>query len=104
MQVLRKFVFGVALLTVVLIFNSCSDNEDEVFRKGDQTPIHLAVLLDLEGEQSTLGQDAMNGFVLGLQNASSVESPYVYASLVDTKTDPKVTLNSAKAVLPNVVV
>ncbi len=105
MKVLRKFLLIVAMSVSVITLNSCFDKgESEVFRKGEQSPIHLAVMLDLDGGQSTLGQEAMNGFVLGLQDAQSGESPYVYASLIDTKTDPTVTVNSAKAVLPNIIV
>lgn len=105
MKILRKFLCAFVLATAALTLNSCFDQgESKVFRKGDDTPIHLAVMLDLDGGQSTLGQEAMNGFLLGLQDAQSGESPYVYVSLIDTKTDPKLTVNSTEAVLPNIVV
>jgi len=64
----------------------------------------VAVLLDLQGSQATLGQPAMNGFVLGLRQANSLQSPKIFASLLDTKTDPEITRDAAKQVTPAVSV
>lgn len=105
MKILRKTIALAALCLGTVSLNSCFNGDgSEVFREGDQTPIHLAVMLDLDGGQATLGQEAMNGFLLALQNAKSGESPYVFTSIINTKTDPTVTVNSTKAALPNIVV
>jgi branched-chain amino acid transport system substrate-binding protein len=64
----------------------------------------IAVLLDLSGGQATLGQPAMNGFVLALQKASARQNPYVFAALLDTRTDPTTTLVAARTVVSSAVV
>jgi len=57
----------------------------------------IAVLLDLEGAQASIGQPAMNGFLLGLQQATE-HDPIVFSALFDTETDPETTVAAAKAV------
>lgn len=59
---------------------------------------NVAVLLDLQGSQATLGQPAMNGFVLGLRQANPLQSRKIFASLLDTKTDPEITREAAQQV------
>jgi len=58
----------------------------------------LAGLLDLQGAQASLGRPAMNGFVLGLQQASENE-PLPFAALIDTKSDPEATKSAARDVV-----
>ena len=58
----------------------------------------LAVLLDLQGAQASLGRPAMNGFVLGLQQASENE-PLPFAALIDTRSDPEATKSAARDVV-----
>jgi branched-chain amino acid transport system substrate-binding protein len=64
----------------------------------------VAVLLDLQGSQATLGQPAMNGFVLGLQQAHPLQSPGIFASLLDTQTDSEITSETAKRIVSAVSV
>ena len=59
---------------------------------------NVAVLLDLQGGEATLGRPAMNGFVLALQKADPLQHPKVFALLLDTKTDPEITRETAKRV------
>jgi branched-chain amino acid transport system substrate-binding protein len=58
----------------------------------------VAVLLDLRGAQASLGRPAMNGFVLGLQQASA-HGPIPFAALLDTETDPSATRSAARRVV-----
>jgi branched-chain amino acid transport system substrate-binding protein len=58
----------------------------------------LAGLLDLQGAQASLGRPAMNGFVLGLQQASENE-PLLFSALIDTKSDPEATKAAARDVI-----
>ena len=58
----------------------------------------LAGLLDLQGAQASLGRPAMNGFVLGLQQASENE-PLPFAALIDTRSDPEATKSAARDVV-----
>jgi branched-chain amino acid transport system substrate-binding protein len=104
-KLFRKSVLFVTLLVTAFIFSGCNEsNSKRASSGGETTPIHLAVMLDLDGGQSTLGQEAMNGFVLALQDGSTDETTRVYTSLIDTKTDHKITVEAAKAVIPHVVV
>jgi branched-chain amino acid transport system substrate-binding protein len=57
----------------------------------------LAALLDLQGAQASLGRPAMNGFVLGLQQANENE-PLLFSTLIDTKSDPEATKSAARDV------
>jgi len=61
-------------------------------------PVALAALLDLQGAQASLGRPAMNGFVLGLQQASE-NDPLLFSALIDTKSDPEATKSAAKDVV-----
>jgi len=63
-----------------------------------------AVLLDLTGAEASLGRPAMNGFVLALQEAPIQNEPNLFATFLDTKTDPATTLLAAKSVISRVVV
>jgi branched-chain amino acid transport system substrate-binding protein len=63
--------------------------------------VRIAALLDLEGDQASLGRPAMNGFVLGLQQGSDHGSPS-FAALLDTRSDPEVTASVAQDVVPSV--
>lgn len=64
--------------------------------------VKVAVLLDLQGGQASIGRPAMNGFVLALQEVSPARAPKPFAALVDTKTDKAVTLAAAKKLAPAV--
>jgi branched-chain amino acid transport system substrate-binding protein len=66
-------------------------------------PVALAALLDLQGGQASLGRPAMNGFVLGLQQASENE-PLLFSALIDTKSDPEATKSAARDVVSTVSV
>jgi branched-chain amino acid transport system substrate-binding protein len=61
----------------------------------------IAALLDLRGAQATLGRPAMNGFVLGLQQASE-HGPIPFAALIDTESDPGTTRSAARRVVSTV--
>jgi branched-chain amino acid transport system substrate-binding protein len=63
-----------------------------------KAPVALAALLDLQGAQASLGRPAMNGFVLGLQQASENE-PLLFSALIDTKSDPETTKSAARNVV-----
>jgi branched-chain amino acid transport system substrate-binding protein len=58
----------------------------------------VAVLLDLTGDQSSLGGAAMNGFVLALRQASPAGFPLAFFALIDTRSDPAATESAANAV------
>ena len=60
---------------------------------------NVAVFLDLEGNQASLGQAAMNGFVLALQTADPGQNRKLFVSLIDTKTNPAMTLSAANSVV-----
>jgi branched-chain amino acid transport system substrate-binding protein len=64
-------------------------------------PQPIAVLLDLQGAQASIGRPAMNGFVLGLQRATE-DGPDTFAALIDTKSDPDTTRSDARAVVSTV--
>ncbi len=55
----------------------------------------VAVLLDLQGAQASIGRPAMNGFVLGLQHGNE-QGPIPFTALIDTKSDPKATESAAR--------
>jgi len=61
----------------------------------------VAVLLDLQGAQASLGRPAMNGFVLGLQQGG-VEGTIPFAALIDTQSDPAVTESAARNLVSSV--
>ena len=65
---------------------------------------NVAVLLDLQGAQATLGRPAMNGFVLALQEANPIQRRKIFASLLDTKTDPVITRKAARRVVSSISV
>ncbi|HXV64988.1 MAG TPA: ABC transporter substrate-binding protein [Vicinamibacteria bacterium] len=60
-----------------------------------------AVLLDLEGAQASIGRPAMNGFVLGLQEAAG-DGLLPFVALLDTKSDPETTREAALAAASSV--
>ena len=64
----------------------------------------VAVLLDLEGAQASIGKPAMKGFLLGLQEAAIDLTPKLFATLIDTKTDPNTTRQAAEAIVSRVTV
>jgi len=66
-------------------------------REEERTTL-MAVLLDLEGGQATLGRPAMNGFNLALQHAKFKNASRIFTAFLDTKTDPAITLSAAKSV------
>jgi len=64
-------------------------------------PAPVAVLLDLQGSQSSLGRPAMNGFVLGLQEAGA-DDVLPFVALLDTESDPRATESAARSVAARV--
>jgi branched-chain amino acid transport system substrate-binding protein len=60
-----------------------------------------AVLLDLEGAQASIGRPAMNGFVLGLQEAA-VDGVVPLVALLDTQSDREKTREVARAMASKV--
>ncbi len=87
-----KFLFCLYLVTFYIPLASGD------YRHKDVTA-NVAVFLDLEGSQASLGQAAMNGFVLALQEADLGQTRKLFASLIDTKTDPTTTLSAANSVV-----
>lgn len=79
-------------LSLSLFLTSCTDDREE--------PAKVVVMLDLKGGQSTLGQEAMNGFLLGWQNAPTEISSKVYLSLIDTQSDKTATKIAAQNSAP----
>jgi branched-chain amino acid transport system substrate-binding protein len=63
----------------------------------------IAALLDLQGAQASLGRPAMNGFVLGLQQATE-HAAIPFAALLDTESDPAATAAAASNVVSSVSV
>lgn len=61
----------------------------------------VAVLLDLQGAQASIGRPAMNGFVLGLQQVNKTGNVYLSA-LIDTQSDPEVTRSAANGIASRV--
>jgi branched-chain amino acid transport system substrate-binding protein len=92
-----------ASLVFVLVLLACSTIAPARHRHADRGA-KAAVLLDLTGGQASLGQPAMNGFVLALQTADPTQMPPLFASLLDTKTDPDTTLAAVKTVLSTISV
>ena len=72
--------------------------------RGETPIIHLSVLLDLDGGQATLGQPAMNGFFLALQQADLQQASKIFTTFLNTKSDPTITLSAAISVQKNVSV
>lgn len=62
----------------------------------------IAALLDLQGAQASLGRPAMNGFVLGLQQARG-HGAIPFAALIDTESDPSATRSAARRVVSTVL-
>lgn len=73
-------------LFISLIFSSCLQEDKS---------IKAVVLLDLKGGQSTLGQEAMNGFLLALQQAPLEMSSLLYISLIDTESNQETAKQAA---------
>lgn len=65
------------------------------------TSAPMAVLLDLQGAQASIGRPAMNGFVLGLQQGSEQGNVY-FSALIDTQSNPEVTESVARDVVSKV--
>lgn len=65
---------------------------------------NAAVFLDLKGGQASLGQAAMNGFVLALQAADPDQNRKLFASLIDTETNPATTFSAANSIVSAVSV
>ncbi len=87
-------------LVLIWIQAGAVDASTKIKSKHGRTA-RIAVLLDLEGAQASIGRPAMNGFVLGLQEASE-DGPTLFAALVDTKSDPQTTRSDAKAIVSSV--
>jgi branched-chain amino acid transport system substrate-binding protein len=88
-------------LVLVLLLTSCSTSvpaRDQLEDLG----VKAAVLLDLTGGQTSLGQPAMNGFVLALQQSDPTQTPKIFAALLDTATDSATTLAAANTVVSTI--
>lgn len=79
-----------------LVLTSCSTEEDESAK--------IVVMLDLHGSQSSIGQEAMNGFLLGWQQGNEEMNSKMFVSVVDTRTDMGVTEKVANLTAPQVVI
>lgn len=62
---------------------------------------NLAVLLDLQGAQASIGRPAMNGFILGLQGANT-HALLPFAAMIDTESSPDATRSAARSVVSSV--
>lgn len=62
-------------------------------------PLQIAVFNDLTGGQSSIGQPAMNGFLLGLQQFATGLGP-AFVAPVDTRTDDSATLEQVSRYAP----
>jgi branched-chain amino acid transport system substrate-binding protein len=93
----RATVFVLALLWTGIAASAASARD----HRGNRRPAPIAALLDLRGAQASIGRPAMNGFVLGLQDADEHE-PVPFAALIDTRTDPDVSRSAARAVVSSV--
>lgn len=60
-----------------------------------------AVFLDLTGSQGSLGQQAMNGFLLALQNASPDTAKQISLRIVNTESDLDLTKRLVQEISPN---
>jgi branched-chain amino acid transport system substrate-binding protein len=90
-QVLKFLVY----LYLVFFFAPLAGGDD----RHNAVAANVAVFLDLEGGQASLGQAAMNGFVLALQAADPGQNRKLFVSLIDTKTNPATTLSAANSVV-----
>lgn len=59
-------------------------------------------MLDLHGSQGSIGQEAMNGFLLGWQQGNEEINSKIYVSTIDTKTDIGITERAANLTAPQV--
>lgn len=74
------------------------------FSKSEHRPsrtVRIAVLLDLQGAQASIGRPAMNGFMLGIQQGSE-HGPIPFSALIDTKSDPEATKSAARKIFSSV--
>lgn len=90
-QILKFLVY----LYLVSFFAPLASGDD----RHNAVAANVAVFLDLEGGQASLGQAAMNGFVLALQAADPGQNRKLFVSLIDTKTNPATTLSAANSVV-----
>lgn len=90
-QILKFLVY----LYLVFFFTPLAGGDD----RHNAVAANVAVFLDLEGGQASLGQAAMNGFVLALQAADPGQNRKLFVSLIDTKTNPATTLSAANSVV-----
>lgn len=63
--------------------------------------VPIAVLLDLEGSQASIGRPAMNGFLLGLEQDNQ-QGLIAFSALINTKSDKQTTESAAKKVASQV--
>ena len=95
----RSLCFSFFMLLMISAVSEATASDRDKHRSAK-----VAVLLDLQGAQTTLGRPAMNGFVLALQEANPTQRRKIFASLLDTKTDPVITRKTAKRVVKAVSV
>jgi branched-chain amino acid transport system substrate-binding protein len=88
-----------AILIVLILLGPAIGPTDTTAGLGNQqmAATRIAVLLDLQGNQGSLGRPAMNGFVLGLQQGSG-QGPIPFSALIDTKSDPQASASAARRV------
>jgi branched-chain amino acid transport system substrate-binding protein len=98
-----KFFYTLTLTLLLSLLSAPSDPIHGLDPNEDRDVI-VAVLLDLEGAQASIGQPAMNGFVLALQKADASRMTTLFATLMDTKTDPATTLQAARKAVTRVTI
>lgn len=92
---MKTFHYFLTLL-ILSLCTSCSTEEDKSAK--------VVVMLDLQGSQSSIGQEAMNGFLLGWQQGNEEINSRIYISVIDTRTDMGVTEKAAHNTAPLVAV
>jgi branched-chain amino acid transport system substrate-binding protein len=95
----RSFCFFLLILFMIS-YTSVAPASD---RDKDRAT-NVAVLLDLQGGQGTLGRPAMNGFVLALQEVDPLQKRKFFSLLLDTQSDPVITKKATRRVVSGVSV
>jgi len=85
-----------SMVLLILFMMSCASLP---FASDRERSANVAVLLDLQGAEATLGRPAMNGFMLALQEANPIQRRKIFVTLLDTKTDPEITRKAAQRVV-----
>jgi branched-chain amino acid transport system substrate-binding protein len=89
-------------LTLILIISCAYSNSWAQKVKTPSESYKVAVLLDLQGRQSSLGVPAMNGFLLAMQRLSTNDSKMIFLSLNNTKSNLQLTKDVAHKIAGDV--